>query len=90
MIALEGADGVSPYYDLDWLNRPDVHGGQIQAAFVSSQLAPQSPSQFRHETLWHYMQGGPGISKVICISIGLMVILTNSLPTLTLVYAQFI
>ena len=63
MIALEGADNLSPYYDLDWLHRPDVHGGEIQAAFVSSQIAPQSPSQFRHETLWHYMQGGPGIFK---------------------------
>ena len=63
MIALEGADNLSPYYDLDWLHRPDIHGGEIQAAFVSSQVAPQSPSQFRHETLWHYMQGGPGIFK---------------------------
>ena len=35
----------------------------MQAAFVSSQVAPQSPSHFRHETLWHYMQGGPGIFK---------------------------
>ena len=60
---IRGADNLSPYYDLDWLHRPDVHGGEIQAAFVSSQIAPQSPSQFRHETLWHYMQGGPGIFK---------------------------
>ena len=63
MIALEGADKLSPYYDLDWLHRPDVHGGEIQAAFVSSQIAPQSPIQFRHETLWNYMQGGPGVVK---------------------------
>ena len=48
---------------MDWLYRPDIHGGLIQSAFVSSQIAPQSPDKFRHETLWHYMQGGPGIFK---------------------------
>ena len=63
VIALEGSDKLEPYYDLDWLYRPDIHGGLVQAAFVSSQIAPQSPNQFRHETLWHYMQGGPGVFK---------------------------
>jgi pimeloyl-ACP methyl ester carboxylesterase len=63
VIALEGSDKLEPYYDLDWLYRPDIHGGLIQSAFVSSQIAPQSPDHFRHETLWHYMQGGPGIFK---------------------------
>ena len=63
VIALEGSDKLEPYYDLDWLHRPDVHGGLVQAAFVSSQIAPQSPNNFRHETLWHYMQGGPGVFK---------------------------
>ena len=63
VIALEGSDKLEPYYDLDWLYRPDIHGGLIQSAFVSSQIAPQSPNKFRHETLWHYMQGGPGIFK---------------------------
>ena len=63
VIALEGSDKLEPYYDLDWLYRPDIHGGLIQSAFVSSQIAPQSPDKFRHETLWHYMQGGPGILK---------------------------
>ena len=63
VIALEGSDKLEPYYDLDWLYRSDIHGGLIQAAFVSSQIAPQSPDPFRHETLWHYMQGGPGVFK---------------------------
>ena len=63
VIALEGADKLEPYYDLSWLNRPDVHGGEIQAAFVSSQVAPTSPDEYRWETLWHYMQGGPGVFK---------------------------
>jgi pimeloyl-ACP methyl ester carboxylesterase len=63
VIALEGADKLEPYYDLDWLHRPDVHGGEVCAAFVSAQVAPQSPDEYRWETLWHYMQGGPGIFK---------------------------
>jgi pimeloyl-ACP methyl ester carboxylesterase len=63
VIALEGADRLEAYYDTDWLHRPDIHGGEISAAFVSGQVAPQSPDAYRHETLWHYMQGGPGIFK---------------------------
>ena len=63
VIALEGADKLDAYYSLDWLHRPDVHGGEIGAAFVSAQVAPQSPDEFRWETLWHYMQAGPGIFK---------------------------
>ena len=63
VIALEGADRLEPYYDTEWLHRPDIHGGEVSAAFVSGQVAPQSPDEYRHETLWHYMQGGPGIFK---------------------------
>ena len=63
VIALEGSDKLEPYYDLDWLYRPDIHGGEVCAAFVSAQVAPQSPDEFRWETLWHYKQGGPGIFK---------------------------
>ena len=63
VIALEGADKLEPYYVLDWLHRPDVHGGEVCAAFVSAQVAPQSPDEYRGETLWHYMQGGPGVFK---------------------------
>ncbi len=63
VIALEGADKLDAYYDLDWLHRPDVHGGEVCAAFVSAQVAPQSPDNYRWETLWHYMQSGPGVFK---------------------------
>ena len=63
VIALEGADRLEPYYDLDWLHRPDVHGGEVSAAFVSGQVAPQSPDESRWETLWMYTQGGPGVFK---------------------------
>ena len=43
------------------LNRPDVHGGKIAGALMNGVMAPQSPVAERWETMWHYMQGGPGV-----------------------------
>lgn len=63
LIGVESADYQQPWYDTDWLHRSDIHGGEVCAALVSGLIAPQSPSRFRHETLWQYMQGGPGIFK---------------------------
>ena len=63
LIALEAADFQQPWYDTAWLHRPDVHGGEVCAALVSGLIAPQSPPVDRHETLWMYMQGGPGVFK---------------------------
>ena len=63
LIGLEAADFQSPWYDTAWLNRPDVHGGEICAALVSGLMAPQSPDETRHETLWMYKQSGPGVFK---------------------------
>jgi pimeloyl-ACP methyl ester carboxylesterase len=63
LIGLEAADFQQPWYDTEWLNRPDVHGGEICAALVSGLIAPQSPENTRQETLWGYKQGGPGIFK---------------------------
>jgi pimeloyl-ACP methyl ester carboxylesterase len=63
LIGLEAADFQSPWYDTSWLNRPDVHGGQVCAALVSGLIAPGGPETARRETLWHYMQGGPGVFK---------------------------
>ncbi|HEY6983247.1 alpha/beta hydrolase, partial [Reyranella sp.] len=63
LIALEAADFQQPWYDTSWLHRPDIHGGEVCAALVSGLIAPQSPPVHRHETLWMYMQGGPGVFK---------------------------
>ena len=63
LIGLQSGGHVSPYYDMQWLHRPDVHGGEVCAGIVSGLIAPQSPSAERWETLWHYMQGGPGVFK---------------------------
>jgi pimeloyl-ACP methyl ester carboxylesterase len=63
LIGVESADYQEPWYDTAWLHRGDVHGGEVCAALVSGLMAPQSPAQYRHETLWQYMQGGPGVFK---------------------------
>ncbi|WPO43782.1 alpha/beta hydrolase [Tardiphaga sp. 42S5] len=63
LIGLEAADFQAPWYDTTWLNRPDIHGGEVCAALVSGLVAPQSPAEARMETLWAYKQGGPGVFK---------------------------
>jgi len=64
LIGLESAAYQPPWYDdTSWLHRPDIHGGEIAGAMMSGLIAPQSPSQTRWETLWGYMQGGPGVFK---------------------------
>ena len=47
LIGLEAADFQAPWYDTTWLNRPDVHGGEVCAALVSGLIAPQSPETSR-------------------------------------------
>src|SRR6185295_14503484 len=63
LIGLESAAHAEPYYDLDWLHRPDVHGGEVCGAIISGLIAPTAPEADRWETIWHYMQGGPGVFK---------------------------
>ena len=64
LIGLESADYQAPWYDdTGWLHRPDVHGGEIAGALMSGLIAPQSPAESRWDTLWMYMQGGPGVFK---------------------------
>lgn len=47
--------------DLGVLHRPDVHGQEAAAGSVACLISPTSPEPEKWETLWHYMQGGPGI-----------------------------
>jgi len=63
VIGLEGSDHPSPWYDDSWLDRPEFLRGDFCAALVSGLVAPQSPEQFRWETLWHYQQSGPEVFK---------------------------
>jgi pimeloyl-ACP methyl ester carboxylesterase len=64
LIGLESADYQAPWYDdTGWLHRPDVHGGEVCGALMSGLIAPQSSGETRWDTLWMYMQGGPGVFK---------------------------
>lgn len=64
LIGLESAAYQPPWYDdTSWLHRPDVHGGEVCAALMSGLIAPQSPGETRWDTLWGYMQGGPGVFR---------------------------
>lgn len=63
VIGLQGSAFVHPYYDTTMLHHPQVHGGEVCAAAVSGLIAPTAPEAERHETLWHYMQGGPGVFR---------------------------
>jgi pimeloyl-ACP methyl ester carboxylesterase len=64
LIGLESPAYKPPWYDdTGWLHRPDVHGGELCGALMSGLIAPQSPDETRWETLWGYMQGGPGVFK---------------------------
>jgi pimeloyl-ACP methyl ester carboxylesterase len=47
--------------DLGVLHRPDVHGQEAAAGSVACLMSPTSPEPEKWETLWHYMQGGPGV-----------------------------
>ena len=63
LIGIACAAASTPWYDTEWLHRPDVHGGEICAGIVSGLMSPQSPEARRWETLWSYMQSGPGVFK---------------------------
>lgn len=63
LIGLQSGAHVQPYYDLDWLHRSDTHGGELCAGIVSGLIGPNCPGKERWETLWHYMQSGPGVFK---------------------------
>lgn len=63
VIGVEASDHQQPWYDREWLHRPDVHGGEVCAALISGLVAPQSPDEYRWETLWGYLASGPGIFK---------------------------
>ena len=61
LIGLQSAAYVERYYDAGWLNHPEVHGGEACGALAYGLVSPLSPEAHKWETVWHYMQGGPGI-----------------------------
>jgi pimeloyl-ACP methyl ester carboxylesterase len=62
-IAIEASDFQPAWYDIDWFHRPDAHGGEMGAALVSANISPHAPSVERWNTLWMFMQSGPGVFR---------------------------
>jgi pimeloyl-ACP methyl ester carboxylesterase len=63
VIGLQGSAFTGSYYDLSVLHHPHIHGGEVCGALVSGLVGPAAPEAGKWETLWHYMQGGPGIFR---------------------------
>ena len=63
IVGLQSAANTSRYYDPAWLSHPEVNGQVASAATVMGLMCPESPQAERWETLWHYMQGGPGVFR---------------------------
>jgi pimeloyl-ACP methyl ester carboxylesterase len=61
LIGLQSGAFVERYYDSSWLDHPEVHGGRACGAVAYGLMSPLSPEKERWETVWHYMQGGPGV-----------------------------
>ncbi|TVP70808.1 MAG: alpha/beta hydrolase [Rhodobacteraceae bacterium] len=62
-IAIEASDFQPAWYDIDWFHRPDAHGGEMGAALVSANISPFAPEAERWNTLWMFMQTGPGVFR---------------------------
>lgn len=62
-IAIEASDFQAAWYDIDWFQRPDAHGGEMGAALVSANISPFAPEVERWNTLWMFMQSGPGVFR---------------------------
>ena len=63
VIGLQSSALVQHYFDITWLHRPTIHGGEMSAAYCYGLIGPHAPPLHRWETLWHYMQSGPGVFK---------------------------
>lgn len=62
-IAIEASDFQPAWYDIDWFDRPDAHGGEMGAALVSANISPFAPETERWSTMWMFMQSGPGVFR---------------------------
>ena len=64
LIGLQSAAHADPYYDLSWLHRPDVHGGEMCGAITSGLLAPTASGwPIGGTRAGTTCKGGPGVFK---------------------------
>ena len=75
LIGLEAADFQQPWYDTTWLNRPDVHGGEVCAALVSGlDRSAESREPRATRRCGPTSRAGRACSRAISISIASMAI----------------
>ena len=70
VIALEGSDKLDAYYDLDWLHRPDVHGGEVASALVSPKWPRKAQTNTAGRRSGTTCKVAPVFLKATFISIG--------------------
>ncbi len=58
-----GSSVSSNGYFVDWLHHPEVNGSEVSAYICWGLMAPQSPEQFRRETMHFYEQQANGIFR---------------------------
>ncbi|MEM0987642.1 MAG: alpha/beta hydrolase [Pseudomonadota bacterium] len=63
VIGLQSSAFAQRYFPIDPLHKPNIHGGEMCAAYCYGLVGPGAPLEHRWETLWHYMQGGPGVFR---------------------------
>ncbi len=51
----------SQFADTGIMNRTEAHGGEMCGMLIAGLIGPEAPHKDRWETVWHYMQGGPGV-----------------------------
>ena len=67
IIGLESAAHVAPYYDVNWLHRPGLHGGEVSAGVVSGLVAPTAPAT-AGKRCGTTCRAAPACSRATCIS----------------------
>ena len=75
LIGLQSSAHVAPYYDTQWLDRPDVHGGRICGA-----IARKAPRRIATKPGGTTCRAAPACSAAICISTRSMVTCAISWP----------
>ena len=63
IIGLQAGAHVDPYYDLTPAPLPISMAARSLLPSSPGLVGPDAPDGERWETLWHYMQGGPGVFK---------------------------
>ena len=68
LIGLQAGAAVAPYYDREYLHRPDVHGGELCAALMSGLVGPTPRPPTAPRPCGTTRRAAPGCSRATCTS----------------------